>query len=84
MGQFEYWKSLGFDDKNRKEIIRKGLRQLKQGEGKMLSKAKVLLVEVILTKNLNIKNSMLRSLYNRSIYPRVEAINNARVKNMQN
>lgn len=82
LNNFKFWETLGFKENQCKEVVFFRLEEIKKGDGKKLSKAKILLVEVVLKKDLNLKNSTLMALYNGIICPRVKAINKTRVKNM--
>ncbi|KAI9356397.1 hypothetical protein BD770DRAFT_390152 [Pilaira anomala] len=81
--KFEYWKSLGFEDAVSKDEMMSRLDHFKRTIKRGLSISKRLLVELVLTKQLNLNASILMTLYNGLIYPRVKSINKKRVKKMQ-
>ncbi|KAI9273433.1 hypothetical protein EDC94DRAFT_676916, partial [Helicostylum pulchrum] len=84
LNNFKFWETLGFKENQCKEVVFFRLEEIKKGDENFFSKAKILLVEVVLKNDLNLKNSALMALYNGIIYSRVKAINKARVKNIEN
>lgn len=79
LNNFKYWETLGFLKKASKKDVLEKLKELRKKRG-VLSKAKILLVELILTRQLVISDSDLMILYNGIVYPKVKAINNDRCK----
>lgn len=87
LAKFEFWRSLDFQSEAKDEDVLKKLEAMKttkNQKGRKLSKAKCLLIEVILNHNLQLDEKTLMLLYSGIIYPKVKNINKKRATIMEN
>lgn len=87
LAKFEFCRSLDFESEAKDEDVLKKLEAMKttkNQKGRKLSKAKCLLIEVILNHNLQLDEKTLMLLYSGIIYPKVKNINKKRATVMEN
>lgn len=83
---FEYWKDLGFEKLTSKQNILERIKTMKKEKKTRSikpSKAKQLLIEIILNRQLNTSNESLMLLYNGIIYSKIKSLNDRRVKQIK-
>lgn len=85
LNNIHYWKDLGFEEKaDTEQILLKlqDIKKFKDSTSRKSSKAKRLLVELLLTYSDErlIKSKVFTKLYNGLLYPRVKVVNKQRVK----